>query len=318
LNISGSAIAPSVRGEINLHNGKIELNNQNSSQLSVANNSLLNNINIDKLSLILNDNITIDQAPVLNIKAEGKLNFSGSLNSLKPEGIINLKGGSINLFTSHLSLANNHNNTARFIPENGFNPYLDLQLESSVTETSRYQFVDTSNPNEIKDFSDFSINTAQTVRVKAEVKGWSNNLENNITLSSSPQRNETEIIALLGGGFFNNLTEGNGNIDLANLASAAFLGGVQGEIQKAFGFDELRLFPTQILDTENRTSTLGLGAELALDLTDNFSVSVMKILTNEQAPRYSVRYRLNEQTIFRGSSDFEQDTRGVLEFEHRF
>jgi len=156
------------------------------------------------------------------------------------------------------------------------------------------------------------------VRVKAEVKGWSNNLENSITLSSSPQRNETEIIALLGGGFFNNLTEGNGNIDLANLASAAFLGGVQGEIQKAFGFDELRLFPTQILDPENRTSTLGLGAELALDLTDNFSVSVMKILTNEQAPQYSIRYRLNEQTIFRGSSDFEQDTRGVLEFEHRF
>lgn len=317
LNIYGSAIAPYLGGEIDLFDGKFKLSN-NSQNNWQNKNKMLNKIKIDSLKVKLGNNITIEQAPILNLKAEGNLKLQGSLNNLKPEGIIRLKGGTINLFTSQLNLANNYNNTAKFIPENGFNPYIDLQLQGSVTETSRYQFVETSNPNEIKDFGKFSLNTAQTVRVKAQIKGWSNNLENNIILSSSPQRNETEIIALLGGGFFNNLTEGNGNMDLANLASAAFLGGVQGEIQKVLGFDELRLFPTQILDTENRTSTLGLGAELALDLTNNFSVSVMKILTNEQAPRYSVRYRLNEQTIFRGSSDFQQDTRGVLEFEHRF
>ncbi|PHV62761.1 translocation/assembly module TamB domain-containing protein [Cyanobacterium aponinum] len=317
LNISGSFIRPNLGGEINLYDGQIELS-KNQSENIITEQGLINNINISDLYINLQDNIIIEQPPILNLRAKGQLNLKGKLNNLSPQGIIKLTDGNINLFTSQLSLANNYNNTAKFTPENGFNPYLDLQLESSVTETSRYQFADTSNSNEIRDLTNFSIDTVQTIKIKAGIKGWSDNLENNIVLSSSPQRNEAEIIALLGGGFFNNLTEANGNLDLVNLASAAFLGGVQGEIQKAFGFDELRLFPTQILNPENRISTLGLGAELALDLTDDLSISIMKILTNEQSPRYSIRYRLNEQTIFRGSSDFEQDTRGVLEFEHRF
>lgn len=202
--------------------------------------------------------------------------------------------------------------------DNGFEPYLDIQLEGSVTETLRYQLADNYNPNEIRDISNSSFNNAQTIKIKANVKGWSNNLENNIKLSSSPQRNQTEIIALLGGGFFNNFEEGDGNLGLANLASAAFLGSVQGQLQKEFGFDQLRLFPTQIFDTENRTSSFALGAELGLDITNNLFISITKILTNEQAPSYSIQYRLNDKTILRGSSDFEQDSRGIIEFEHRF
>lgn len=319
LSVSGSAIAPMIGGKIKLYDGKITPEvNQNEKNALVVKNSVLDGIKLDNLSLILGTNIEITQAPLLNLRAEGKINIAGKLNNLKPEGLVKLKGGSLNLFTSQFSLANNYENIAKFTPENGFNPYLDLRLEGSVTETKRYQFVDLSQPNEIKDLSNSSVNTAQTIRIKADVRGWANNLENSITLSSSPQRNQTEIVALLGGGFLNNLGEGNGNIDLVNLAGLAFFGGVQGEIQKAVGFDELRLFPTQILNPENRNTSLGLGAELALDLTNSLSFSVMKILTNQQPPLYGIRYRLNDQTILRGSTDFDQDSRGVLEFEHRF
>ncbi|MBL1208838.1 MAG: hypothetical protein FWJ34_03625 [Geminocystis sp. GBBB08] len=244
--------------------------------------------------------------------------MNGELDKLKPEGIITLRGGNLNLFTSQLKLTNNYNNIAKFTADNGFIPYLDLQLEGSATETMRYQFADNYNPNEIRDITNSSLNKAQTIRIKANVKGWSNNLVNNIQLSSSPQRNQTEIIALLGGGFFNNFGDGDGNLGLANLASAAFLGSVQGQLQKQFGFDQLRLFPTQILNSENRKSSFALGAELGLDITDNLSVSITKILTDEQAPSYSLRYRFNDQFILRGLSDFEQDSRGVIEFEHRF
>ena len=51
---------------------------------------------------------------------------------------------------------------------------------------------------------------------------------------------------------------------------------------------------------------------------DDAIVEVMKILTNEQAPQYSIRYHLNEQTLLRGSSDFNKDSRGSIEFEKRF
>ena len=105
---------------------------------------------------------------------------------------------------------------------------------------------------------------------------------------------------------------------MAKLASAAFLGSFQGEVGEALGFSEFRLFPTQVLNSEERTTTLGLGAEIGLDIGNNFSVSVMKILTNEQTPQYSVRYRVNDSTLLRGSSDFGTDSRGAIEFEHRF
>lgn len=201
LNISGSFIRPNLGGEINLYDGQIELS-KNQSENIITEQGLINNINISDLYINLQDNIIIEQPPILNLRAKGQLNLKGKLNNLSPQGIIKLTDGNINLFTSQLSLANNYNNTAKFTPENGFNPYLDLQLESSVTETSRYQFADTSNSNEIRDLTNFSIDTVQTIKIKAGIKGWSDNLENNIVLSSSPQRNEAEIIALLGGGFF--------------------------------------------------------------------------------------------------------------------
>ena len=190
-------------------------------------------------------------------------------------------------------------------------------MESNVTETTRYQLPDNSNPNEILDRANFTIDTAQTIRVKALVQGKSNDLANNIELSSSPSRTQAEIIALLGGGFAND-GGNNSELNLLNFASAAVLGSVQGEIQRIFGLDEIRFFPAQIIDSEDRTSSFALGAELALDLTNNFSVSVTQILTDELLPRYSIRYRVTPNTILRGSSDFDRDSRGVIEFQQRF
>ncbi len=322
LAIKGSAIEPEISGIISLKNGDIKIPKNTKTEASEgenkSSNQTISQIKLNDLILNLGDNIHVTEPILLRLKAEGNLNINGDLNNILPEGIIKLKSGTVNLFTSQLKLVKNYDNMARFTPENGLNPYLDLQLESSVTETSRYQLPDNSNPNEIQDLSDFSVNTAQTIKVKANVKGRADNLTNNIELSSSPPRDQIEIVALLGGGFVNNFAGGSDELNLVNFASAAVLGTVQGQIQKALGFDELRLFPAQILDSEERTSTLGLGAELALDLNDNISVSVTKIFTNEQAPRFGIRYRLNEKILLRGSSDFEQDSRGVIEFQHRF
>ncbi|WP_158412765.1 translocation/assembly module TamB domain-containing protein [Geminocystis herdmanii] len=316
--IRGSSIEPKIGGKIKLYNGEISLNNKfNDYQNNSENNGILSNVKIDNLDLTLGNNISITQSPLLYLKAEGSLKLNGDLSTLNPEGIINLTGGNLNLFTSQFNLANG-NNIAKFTPDNGFNPYLDIQLESRVTETNRYKLTNNYHPNEIEDFSNSSFNTAQTVRINASIKGWSDNLENNIILSSSPQRNQTEIIALLGGGFFDNFTEGDSSLGLANLASAALLGSVQGQLQQNFGFNQLRLFPTQIFDSEKRTSSLAFGAELGLDITKDFSLSITKILTDEQAPQYNILYRLNDKTILRGSSDFDRDSRGVVEFEHRF
>jgi translocation and assembly module TamB len=319
LNITGSAIAPKLAGDLELFNGEIFLSEEGINNASKENQSALAKTKFEDLNLILGENIKIVKAPILSVIATGNLTLNGSVNQLQPEGNIHLSQGQINLFTSQLKLAEGHKNIAKFTPENGLDPYLDIQLLASVTETNRHQFVDSPIASEIKDLSNSEVGQLQTIRVKANVKGLSSQLTEKLELTSSPQRSESEIIALLGGGFFNNFSsQGDTNLGLANLASAAFLGSFQGQLGEALGLSEFRIFPTQIINSEKRTSTLGLGAEIGLDIGSNFSVSVMKMLTNEQAPQYSIKYRLNDKALLRGASDFGKDSRGSIEFEHRF
>ena len=319
LKIIGTAIAPKIAGNLELFNGQISLPEEVVNKDSNTDNELvLANTKFQNLNLILGSNIKIVKAPLLSVVAKGNLRVSGSFAQPQPEGNIHLTKGQVNLFTSQLKLAEDHQNIAKFTKTNGLDPYLDIELLASVTETNRHQFVKTPVASEIKDVSNSELEKAQTIRVKANVKGLSSQLTNKLELKSSPQRSESEIIALLGGGFFNNFSQSNNTIGLANLASAAFFGSFQGQLGDALGLSEFRLFPTQVINSDKRTSSLNLGAEIGVDIGKNFSVSVMKILTNEQAPQYSIRYHLNEQTLLRGSSDFNKDSRGSIEFEKRF
>lgn len=325
LQITGSAIAPKLAGDLELVEGQIFLSDNKvengtiNTSINDNNNTNFANMQLKELNLILGSNIKIIKEPILSVIAKGNLKLKGSLNNLKPEGNIYLTQGKVNLFTSQLKLAENHENIAKFTIENGLDPYLDIELLASVTETNRHQFVSSPVASEIKDLSNSEVPTIQTIRVKANVKGLSSQLADKLELTSSPQRSKPEIIALLGGGFFDNFNnQRDSSLGLANLASSAFLGSFQGQLGEALGLSEFRLFPTQIIDADKRNSSLGLGAEIGLDIGNNFSISVIKILTNEQAPQYSVRYRINDKTLLRGSSDFSNDNRGSIEFENRF
>ncbi|MBF2057029.1 MAG: translocation/assembly module TamB domain-containing protein, partial [Cyanobacterium sp. T60_A2020_053] len=321
VNIGGRALNPSLSGKISLSNGNIPLGNSDNSQSDnpFQSNDFIANTAINQLQVILADNVSISQPPVLNLQARGALTLNGSVGNLQPEGVINLVGGSVNLFTSQFKLARNYPHSARFTPENGFNAFLDMRLETAVTETSRYRFTNNSNPNEIRDDLNSTINTIETVRINAQIKGLaSNDINNNLELSSSPARNRTEIISLLGGGFNTNSGQENGVLTLANIASSAVLGSFQNNINSSFNFLDFRLFPIQITNSESRVSNLALGGEISADITDKISASFLAILTEQEAPLYSIRYRLNDQLLLRGSTNFNDDSRGALEFQLRF
>ncbi|MBE9223124.1 translocation/assembly module TamB domain-containing protein [Cyanobacterium stanieri LEGE 03274] len=330
MEIGGSAIAPIIGGNITLFDGDVFLSagqgnngnhssNGNTTNIDIGSNPLISNTTVDNLVLTFGNDITITQVPVLNLNARGSLNLRGDINNLQPQGEIELTGGSVNLFTSRLRLNRNYNNIARFTPENGFNAFLDMQLETSVTETNRYQLADNTGANEIRDTSGInSIDTLETIRVRANVNGFSNNITDSLQLTSIPAREETEIIALLGGGFFNNFVDGDTGLTLANIAGAALFGSFQNQFDDILDRAEFRLFPTPIIDSDTRVSSLALGAELAFNVRENLAFSVLTILTGEQPTRYNIRYRLNDRTVIRGSTDFGNDTRSAIEYQFRF
>jgi len=121
-------------------------------------------------------------------------------------------------------------------------------------------------------------------------------------------------LALLGGG----LIGGNATAAIASLVSSPLLSGLQNFVNDQLGISDFRLFPTTIISPDARTTSLALATELGVDITRDLSVSVLQLLTVRDQPQFSLRYRLNDQLLLRGSTNFNNESRAVLEFETRF
>lgn len=158
----------------------------------------------------------------------------------------------------------------------------------------------------------------RTVRIQARATGSASQLADNLELTSNPPRSESEIVALLGGGFVETLGRGDTTLGLANLAGSALLTPFQNVVGDALGLSEFRLFPTVVRDEKSRTSTLGLAAEVGVSVTPKLSASVSKILTADEPPEFGVTYRVNNEILLRGGTDLSGETRGVIEYEKRF
>lgn len=316
VNISGSFLEPSLTGELNLSSGQIILGDASNSQINEDDYS--NSVEFNGLKLNLNEDIKLVRQPILNFVANGSLNLFGTFTNPRPEGVINLEKGSVNLFTTYFTLVNSADNQAEFFQRHGLDPYLNVELSSSVSETNSQDLLRDPLSSEISDIPINSFGTLETIRIQARIEGFASQLTNSIDFSSSPPRGQQEILALLGGSFVNTLGRGESTLGLANLAGSAFFGSFQGELADTLGLSELRIFPTPIIQEKNRTETFGLAMEMGIDITKDFSFSVLKILTNTELPQFGVRYHFNDQITLRGSSDFGDDNRIFLEYQLRF
>jgi len=332
--VAGTARSPLISGELDLFDGQVKLAEER--QPAIGDDSETNSpIRFSNLKLLLERNIQIRQDPLLNFLASGDLILNGSLDQILPEGTIALERGQVNLFTTQFRLDRRYENLAIFTPNQGFNPDLDVQLIASVQETNRLRRLGStaavgSISTEISDdFLTSDFGSTQTVRIEAKVQGPADKLveslrgtedqfNDSLSLTSDPPRTESEIVVLLGGGFVDTLGRGNSTLGLANLAGTALLGNVSNIIGDAVGLSEFRLFPTTITDDEDRASGLGLSAEAGVDITDKFSVSVLKELTNSEPPQFNLRYRLDDNLRVRAGTDFSEDHRAIVEYETRF
>ncbi|MGB7060341.1 MAG: translocation/assembly module TamB domain-containing protein, partial [Geitlerinemataceae cyanobacterium] len=317
IGIGGSFLNPAIGGEIRLSNGQILLPDQTATPIVTPTNETENPFQAfyENLNLILGEKIQILKPPVLNFIADGKLTVNGTIEDPSADGTIVLRQGLVNIFTTEFTLARNANNTATFTSEQGLDPDLSVLMRAAVPEASHSPLSRdaTATSSEIEELA-IERGTVETVRIEAQVDGPASQLANNLQLSSSPGRSEREIIALMGGGFINTLGTGDSTLALANLAGSVLLTQFQTALNQALGLRDFRIFPT----TTSRTSSLTLGAELGIKLTENVSASVLRILDANQPTRFGVRYRIDDNILLRGSSDFEEDTRGEIEIRFRF
>jgi translocation and assembly module TamB len=333
--VTGSVLEPAIGGEIELANGQILLEEEaeastapepvsvkdvRTKQAEAAQTEAeASRVGFNNLKLTLGRDVQITRPPILNFLATGDITINGTLDDIRPEGKVELKRGQVNLFTTQFRLDRGYPQTATFRSAGGLTPYLDVRLVATVPETTRSRVLnDPFLSAEISDAPTNYLGSLRTVRIQARVTGSADRLNENLELTSNPPRSETEIVALLGGGFVETLGRGETTLGLANLAGSALLGNIQNAIGDAIGLSEFRLFPTVVTSERRGSSTLGFGAEAGVDITDKLSASILTILNADQLPQYSIRYRVNDEVLLRGSTDFSGDTRAVVEYESRF
>jgi translocation and assembly module TamB len=314
----GTVLAPTLGGQIKLSNGKIFLPETAAAASGTATApSEAGAIQFQNLELILGENLQVDKAPVLSFLATGKVNLNGSLENLQPEGKIQLGRGQINLFTTRFRL-NGNENTAEFKPDRGADPIVNLQLSTKVLETSRLPSFNSSNERiDKRDQFSTGLGAVQSVQVDAKVSGPASQATDRIALTSNPGRSQDEIFLLLGNGLARLSPDESG---LLNFAGSTAITYVQDVVTDLLGLSDFRIYPalTRSEDRNSTTSTLGLAAEVGVDINKSVSASVFKILTNGELPQYSIRYRINDRLLLRGSSNLSNDSRAILEYEERF
>ncbi|MEM1368427.1 MAG: translocation/assembly module TamB domain-containing protein [Cyanobacteria bacterium P01_H01_bin.15] len=325
IQVIGNLLQPQLTGLVELTDGIVNLSlGSNSGRINNPLTSELTELPVATefagLFLRLGPNVRIQRLPILDLVATGDLALSGSLTNLRPEGTILLRRGDLNLFTTQFRLERDGPNLAQFFPQRGLDPFLDLRLVTTAVESQ-------STPVQLNIFgvegSEIPLNldeigTLETVRIQANVRGYASQLSENLRLTSSPPRSQTEIISLLGGGFVNTLSQDVTPTGIANLAGSALISPIQKEVANALGLSQFRIFPTPIVDETERTSTIGLAGEAGIDITNRLSASVFKLLNPDLSAQWGLRYRINRNWILGASTNFTQDSRASLEFESRF
>ncbi|MEC4813548.1 MAG: translocation/assembly module TamB domain-containing protein, partial [Scytonema sp. PMC 1069.18] len=331
LAIGGSVIKPTVGGKLWLNHGEVLLAESptptekgvgsidDTRIKQVKQKSLKAEDSVatfNNLKLTLGNDVEITRPPILSFRATGSLNVNGSFSQPIPEGTIRLEEGSVNLFTTRFNLVRTYSHKAIFRENQPNDPDLDIQLFAKVLDVIQTSDFNKPNPT--------GLASLETIRVEARVQGPASQLDKNLELVSTPARSQNEIVALLGAGTANTEGGGDSTLGLINIAGSAVLNNLQGPLNligTALGLSELRLFPTIISDNPEAgrsTSSLELAAEAGVDLTRRISVSGLKILTSGDPVQWGVNYRLNDTIRLRGTTNFSDDSRAVVEYQKRF
>jgi len=216
--IAGAIFRPIIGGEIRLYDGKASVPKRDettSATFTLEEKEPPIVPILDNFRIILGNKFELENWPLFDFRITGDLTVNGSLYDLKPDGIIQLVRGQINLFSSQFFVTRNYEQIVEFSPDWGLDPNLNIQLGTVVLEKSSEQRLPDSE-SEIADPLVFSARPDQ-INVQLTIKGRSSELlaamDSNsqlldlVELTSIPSRNKSEIISLLGNKFLTTLEE---------------------------------------------------------------------------------------------------------------
>lgn len=323
--IGKALIEPVITGSVTINSGDLLLSLNDLQTLS-ANNTVLRTDTAPQTNLPINfDNLRVRVGPqfrvsvsTLDARLDGELQISGPINKLQPVGYIDIPQGNLTLGAARFRTDTSRRNAIFFVGD--LDPRLDIRATATVsdyrTTGSRFDSAELINPTQQAQLNvnGTTLGRIDRIDVQASVTGRASKPE--IELRSSPQRDQTEILSLIGGGS----NVGSLLTGLLPTVGSGILKPVEQGLASLLGLDELRItVANQVGNLSRQTFSIGVGVEAVKDLGPAISISAFRNLSDNLQPLIlGLRYRINDQLITRLSTDGSGDVSFSVQFESRF
>ncbi len=303
----------------------------------------LDNLSFNNLKLKLGPDFKLQYSELIQAYLDTKLdlNINGNVGKdLNARGLIYLKKGRANLYTTPFKLDKNKDNYILFASRSGVVPFINFSLVSKVPDS----IIPISENNQDSNISgdldvnatssglgSFGIGNSRLIKIEASYEGFLDQLsfadENRrIQLRSTPSYNRSQIIGLIGG-------------NSANLINRAFI----SQLNNADAFSErfqLSLYPALIenndsfnnifsnenLEIENdgqssneEFSSQAWVAEIGLDITDAINFAFQTVPGREDiSPLGILTFQANPNLELLGSYDSNGDWKSQVQLFFRY
>jgi len=304
----------------------------------------LDNLSFNNLKLKLGPDFKIQYSELVQAYLDTKLdlNINGKVgNDLSARGLIYLKKGRANLYTTPFKLDKNKDNYILFASRSGVVPFINFSLISKVPDSIIPISENNKDSNISGDldvnanssgFGSFGIGNSRLIKIEASYEGFLDQLsfadENRrIQLRSTPSYNRSQIIGLIGG-------------NSANLINRAFI----SQLNNADAFSErfqLSLYPALIenndslnnifsnenLDIENvgqstsneEFSSQAWVAELGIDITDSINFAFQTVPGRDDVPPTGIfTFQASPNLEILGSYDSNGDWKSQVQLFFRY
>ena len=259
--------------------------------------------------------------PLFSFLGSGDVALSGPLSAPYAEGYVSLLEGWVQTITAEFFLETGHDNQILFTQATGIDPYLDLIMTATVPLQRSYNINrrhTITGQAEIPDIDVLGSNTIfDELLIEARLQGQASSLFDSLVLTSVPSYGQDQLLSMVSGGYLSDLGGTEPSLALASNLISALTADAQDSVGRALGLQRFRVNATTIVPSANNdTLAYGIGASTVIDR--NLSLSLVQVLNQGQPIQLNARYRLDSQWGVRGSTNFGNDSRMLLEYRLNF
>ncbi|KAH7574198.1 hypothetical protein JRO89_XS03G0264500 [Xanthoceras sorbifolium] len=240
-------------------------------------------IRLSDLKLVLGPELRIVYPLILNFAVSGELELNGPAHPklIKPKGILTFENGDVNLVATQVRLKREHLNVAKFEPEHGLDPMLDLALVGS-----EWQF-----------------------RIQSRASNWQDKIV--VTSTRSVEQDvlsPTEAARVFESQLAESILEGDGQLAFKKLATATLetlmpriegkgeIGQARWRLVYAPQIPSLLSVDPTVDPLKSLASNISFGTEVEVQLGKRLQASIVRQMKDsEMAMQWTLIYQLTSR-----------------------